>query len=160
MKKLLLAGMLLFNLVIFAQATKDAAYSATEAIRTTDEEYNYLTKGLKLQLDSGLDTKKGYRLDAVYSREFNKFSFVVSNLVLVESSDLKAISVKIYSPITSQTYYICIPVNNPELTAKHFQNISLFTQPLAQAYGTAMGDYLTMISTKFMNYHKSVVKQQ
>lgn len=30
--------------------------------QTTQEEYNYLTKGYKIQLESGLDMKKGYSL--------------------------------------------------------------------------------------------------
>ena len=29
---------------------------------TTEEEYNYLTKGYKIQVESGLDMKKGYSL--------------------------------------------------------------------------------------------------
>lgn len=31
--------------------------------QTTLEEYNYLTKGYKIQIESGLDMKKGYRLE-------------------------------------------------------------------------------------------------
>ena len=29
---------------------------------TSEEEYNYLTKGYKVQIESGLDMKKGYAL--------------------------------------------------------------------------------------------------
>lgn len=31
--------------------------------QTTIEEYNYVTKGYKIQLESGLDMKKGYRVE-------------------------------------------------------------------------------------------------
>jgi len=31
--------------------------------QTSQEEYNYLTKGYKIQIESGLDMKKGYRLE-------------------------------------------------------------------------------------------------
>ncbi len=149
MKKIiLLSGMLLFNLSVFAQSG------------TTVDEYNYLTKGLKLQSESGLDTKKGYRLDAVYKREFNKYQITISNLVLVESSDVKAISVKAFSPVTKQTHYICIPVNNDELSVKHLEMVSLFTLQLAQAYSAAIGDCLSRTTTKYMEYHKSVAKTQ
>ena len=43
---------LLFILTLF---TMTFAFS-----QTTREEYNYLTKGYKIQLQNGLDTKKGY----------------------------------------------------------------------------------------------------
>ncbi len=31
--------------------------------QTTETEYNYVTKGYKIQLESGLDMKKGYRFE-------------------------------------------------------------------------------------------------
>ncbi len=159
MKKLLLAGMLFFNLVVFAQTNPpEGTYSVNKGTPTTIDEYNYLTKGLKIQTENGLDTKKGYRLDAVYKREFNQYQISISNLVLVESSDVKAISVKAFSPVTKQTHYICIPVNNDELSVKHLEMISLFTLPLAQAYSAAIGDCLSRTTTKFMEYHKNSVK--
>lgn len=33
--------------------------------QTTQEEYNYLTKGYKIQIESGLDMKSGYSLQAI-----------------------------------------------------------------------------------------------
>lgn len=48
MKYLLTASLLAFSLVVFGQ--------------TTMEEYNYLTKGYKIQQESGLDMKRGYEL--------------------------------------------------------------------------------------------------
>ena len=35
---------------------------AQTTITTTEEEYNYITKGYKVQFESGLDMKKGYIL--------------------------------------------------------------------------------------------------
>lgn len=148
MKIFLLAGMLLFNVAVFAQSG------------TTADEYNYLTKGLKLQTESGLDTKKGYRMDLIYTREFNNYKFEISNFVLVESSDLRAVSVKAFSPITKKTYYVCIPLNNDALVKQNFQYISLFTPELAQAYAAAVGDCLTRTSAGYMNLHKSSGKPQ
>ncbi len=34
--------------------------------QTTLEEYNYLTKGYKIQIESGLDMKKGYRFEDLH----------------------------------------------------------------------------------------------
>lgn len=127
---------------------------------TSIDEYNYLTKGLKLQSESGLDTKKGYRMDLIYTREFNNYKFEISNFVLVESSDLRAISIKVFSPITKKTYYVCLPLNNDVLVKQNFQYISLFTPELSQAYAAALGDCLTRTSAGFMNLHKSSGKPQ
>jgi len=35
--------------------------------QTTLEEYNYVTKGYKVQLESGLDMKKGYRFEDIHT---------------------------------------------------------------------------------------------
>lgn len=159
MKKLLLAGMLLFNVVLFAQSTmREPIFYASETVKTTEEEYNYLTKGLKIQEDSGLDMKKGYQLDAIYKREINKFNFVISQLVLLETKEVKAISVKAYSPVTLQTYYLCIPLNNAELTNKYFEYIRLFTPALCQAYAVAMSDNLAIVTSRLMDFRKNTVK--
>jgi hypothetical protein len=51
---------------------------------TTIEEYNYLTKGYKIQVESGLDMKKGYVLTDLVSSEatntFNKSSMTFKGL--------------------------------------------------------------------------------
>jgi hypothetical protein len=41
------------------------ACTSTAIAQTTLEEYNYLTKGYKIQIESGLDMKKGYRIEDV-----------------------------------------------------------------------------------------------
>ena len=41
----------------------------------TQEEFNYLTKGLKVQEESGLDMKKGYVLQEVYSKKIGLYTF-------------------------------------------------------------------------------------
>ena len=35
-------------------------FNISKAQKTTQEEYNYITKGYKVQMESGLDMKKGY----------------------------------------------------------------------------------------------------
>jgi hypothetical protein len=51
MKSIFLLVLFLFSLHSFSQ--------------TSTEEYNYVTKGLKIQMESGLDMKKGYVLEAM-----------------------------------------------------------------------------------------------
>jgi hypothetical protein len=41
--------------------------SSGSRAQTTLEEYNYVTKGYKVQVESGLDMKKGYKFDDIHS---------------------------------------------------------------------------------------------
>lgn len=43
--------------------------------QTTTEEYNYLTKGYKIQLESGLDMKKGYTIEKKWVFSDNYITF-------------------------------------------------------------------------------------
>jgi hypothetical protein len=60
---LLLLATVLFSQTEQASLKKLAASSSKQhKYGTTNEEYNYLTKGHKIQIESGLDMKKGYTL--------------------------------------------------------------------------------------------------
>ena len=83
--------------------------------QTTLEEYNYLSKGYKIQIESGLDMKKGYNIEDVGdwsiffdSRKFSRnasFKFLykegidkpVATLMIQKRSD------------TDHVVYYCIP---------------------------------------------------
>jgi hypothetical protein len=41
--------------------------------QTTEEEFNYITKGYKIQLESGLDMKKGYELKEIAYQNSNVY---------------------------------------------------------------------------------------
>jgi len=59
--------------------------SAGAFAQTTLEEYNYITKGYKVQIESGLDMKKGYSLSDIPS-----FRISYSNGVAIDA-DFKAL---------------------------------------------------------------------
>jgi hypothetical protein len=58
--KILAMTYLVMTVFPVLQAQYDSAYSLIEETKTTIEEYNYVTKGYKIQLESGLDMKRGY----------------------------------------------------------------------------------------------------
>lgn len=62
MKKSILIFALLLSAVTFLKA------------QTTEEEYNFVTIGFKVQLESGLDMKKGYALKDLGSWSLNCFN--------------------------------------------------------------------------------------
>jgi len=84
--------------------------SMTAHTQTTLEEYNYLTKGYKIQIESGLDMKKGYTLKYLLESVIQfKTKFYglyrddeTSPCAILAIQDVKTL-------ISPTTYYICIP---------------------------------------------------
>ncbi|MDY0388208.1 MAG: hypothetical protein RBT65_14025 [Methanolobus sp.] len=83
--------------------------------QTTQEEYNYITKGYKIQIESGLDMKKGYLLNDLGDWGLNtgteKRNCEFKALIRDGESKPCAIMM-IYKRIdiaNGAKYYICIP---------------------------------------------------
>jgi len=89
---------------------------------TTMDEFNYVTKGLKVQLESGLDMKKGYKIEDV-ALTFPAFSGPDYEMYTVITEGVKKFKVKalyrqsetapcafiiIYKGIADEVY-MCIP---------------------------------------------------
>jgi hypothetical protein len=164
MKKILLLGLLFIGMNCFSQGTtqtqtwkgepgdgnSDPKYPAT-----TEKEYNYLTKGLKVQLEGGLDVINGYELieeDKIIIE--NKYVFTFSNLIEKSTGDLKAISVVIKSGVSKTAYYSCIPINHVTYTLNYEKFLSSFTPDLAKAYLTALSQRYAKISLAVVNQNK------
>ncbi|WP_163398184.1 hypothetical protein [Flavobacterium fluviatile] len=161
MKKLLLLGMLFIGLNCFAQGThvwkgqpgdgnSDPNYPATTA-----KEYNYLTKGLKIQLESGLDVIDGYELkDDGKIIVQNKYVFTFSNLIEKSTGDLKGVSVIMKSGGNTLTYYLCIPVNHLTYSNYYAQTISGFSTDQARAYSIALSEKYWKMDRAIINKNK------
>ncbi len=79
--------------------------------QTTEEEYNYVTKGLKIQVDAGLDMKQGYELKTVNVLNSNLKRAELGQLI--RTSD-KSIACYWLRFTNFKTYYFCLP--NPDST--------------------------------------------
>lgn len=116
---LTLAGIVLCSTPAFAQ--------------TTLEEYNYVTKGYKTQLESGLDMKKGYRFEEV--TQFNTKSFwlgVHRNTTLkalFREGETKPCALLCILTKYKQSQYICIPhyASSEEIWKLAFEKISTYS---------------------------------
>jgi hypothetical protein len=76
--------------------------------QTTLEEYNYLTKGYKIQLESGLDMKKGYEL--LYIGDSNTAERKTQIFKLIRTSTRKTAAYLItYQLNGKEKEYICVP---------------------------------------------------
>ena len=91
--------------------------------QTTQEEYNYITKGYKVQLESGLDMKKGYRFEDLGDWGLNKGSFkrICIFKALIRDGQVKPCAIlMVYKRIdisNGANYFICIPSpdSSPEI---------------------------------------------
>lgn len=90
-------------------------------VSTTEEEYNYLTKGLKIQEESGLgsEVKKGYELlkfgSIKYHDDFTTDYFEFKNSI---ENKTKALLIKIIRERDHKTVFLCLPINNESLFEK------------------------------------------
>ena len=83
--------------------------------QTTQEEYNYITKGYKTQVESGLDMKKGYNLINLGSSSLSigNEKRVTEFKGLVKDGQTKPCAIMMIYKRTDisngAVYYICIP---------------------------------------------------
>jgi len=84
--------------------------------QTTLEEYNYVTKGYKIQIESGLDMKKGYEFIDLGSKEVGTRKAELKALHRIKNNGDKEIAayMVVYKKQGLKTEYICVP--HPEST--------------------------------------------
>jgi hypothetical protein len=81
--------------------------------QTSMEEYNYITKGYKVQLESGLDMKKGYEFEDLNSHTAGIRTASLKKLVKINSGKRQiAAYMIVYQKEQSPKEYFCIP--NPK----------------------------------------------
>lgn len=109
--------------------------------QTTLEEYNYITKGYKIQLESGLDMKKGYEIQNLDEKSTNERKAELKVLFRIKNGSKEiAAYIVIYKRGTLPTEYICIP--NPN------SNAEILTKYWTQLYdgGTFASERLQLIT--------------
>lgn len=78
--------------------------------QTTLEEYNYVVKGYKVQIESGLDMKKGYTLENISKNEVGIRTVEIKKLIKTEGAKSKISAyMVIYQREGLPKEYICIP---------------------------------------------------
>ena len=120
---------------------------------TTEEEYNYLTRGYKEQIENGLDMKKGYDLidRKIFTPSIGLYSFTVKELYRKDEKEVAAILVIAKSGVSGKDYYICIPYQNPLLVRRYWDLVNSFDHPLGTAYCVV----LTSLLAESISYYVS-----
>ena len=92
-----------------------ALLSTRTHAQTTMEEYNYVIKGYKVQVESGLDMKKGYELTQIDKSSAGERVATLSKLVKVSGTQKKTVAYMItYNKSSGATEYFCIPQPNSD----------------------------------------------
>lgn len=103
---------------------------------TSEEEFNYMSKGYKAQIESGLDMKTGYTVDSgtdIKSGTYN-FTYIKFFKITTNENVLVGTIVKAKSNNYGNTYWFCIPVNNDILLKKSFIEINKLDEPMTTAF--------------------------
>jgi len=103
------------TIILFAVVTSIGFFSPAIFGQTTLEEYNYVTKGYMVQIESGLDMKKGYQLEDIDKQSTKER--VAELKVLYRIKDNKkeiAAYMIVYNRSGNKTEYICVPRPNSD----------------------------------------------
>lgn len=90
-----------------------------QQVSTSEEEYNYLTKGYPAGLETGADIKNGYTL-----KKIDETSFSYCKVVFYEFSETSSGTIKAYllqridTDKPKKTRWYCLPINNEVLMKK------------------------------------------
>ena len=128
---------------------------AYSQVSTTSDEYNYLTKGYKIAMESGLDLKKGYGFIEVSTYDDPLYSFSFNQFVRTNNNEVCAIMVSAYSKLWGNKYYYCIPLNNLDLYSLYMDNLKKWDKDILVAYSGALSSYLNL----YNNYQNKQLKK-
>jgi len=101
---------------------------------TTEIEYNYMTKGYRVQIESGLDMKSGYRFEDGGEFPIGDYSFRTMALMREVKNELAGILVVAKSRVSGNTYYVGIPIGNDSLMSKYLEVLSQWDAGILRAY--------------------------
>ncbi len=129
------------TLLVFA-FTMTALIAYCQPSPTTEEEYNYVTKGYQTQLSQGLDMKKGYSFKDHGALVAGNYAFTFKILTRDAKKEMAAIMVIAKSAVSGNSYYLCIPHGNPDLAKKYNESISNWDSAILLEYSRTLSTYL------------------
>ena len=113
--------------------------------QTTMEEYNYITKGYKVQMESGLDMKKGYQFEDLNSSIFpdpgdsTTYKKTEFKALLREGQSTPCAIMCIFTTVTKSKIenadYICIPHSDSpkEIWSLAYDKVSAYSGEAAHS---------------------------
>ena len=148
------------RIILFTLATLISSLSFSQG--TTQEEYNFMTKGYQQLLESGLDMKKGYALvDTVaFTVQDGKYEIIFMNLLRQKNKSLAGTIAIVTSKVWGRKYYLGIPaaqvdgaINHQGTLMVQISNYS-WDANIKTGFLQALSEYLSLLFTK--NYTSKV----
>lgn len=124
--------------------------------QTSLEEYNYMVKGYKIQIESGLDMKKGYEFRTDTSTEIaelNKMGLEFKDLYFVAKNSYRG--TLLIAKIGEIKWYICIPAKNSddEVWNKYFEQLQTFFDAYrVTGYSDSSKDEIVLLTYVISDY--------
>ena len=119
---------------------------------TTEEEYNYLTKGYKFQFENGMDMKKGYHFQDILVDESIKPIFNLRLLIRDNQTKPCGTLIIYKSPTTQQKFYLCIPTSSAsqELLNDYVTTLKSFSAEDLGVYSALFSYYYSYIVDSYI----------
>ncbi len=132
---------------------------------TSQNEYQYMTKGILFQIENGLDLKKGYSLRKFSRNKIGKYTFTFNMLIRDEKKDkIAGIIVSAHSKVSGKTYIKAIPFGNSNkkispMFSEYYDSVDNWDGNMTAAYSMA----LTKVMSDFImnpNYMKVIIQSK
>jgi len=127
MKKILLTTFILLNYFVYSE-------------NTTQDEYNYITKGIVTQAKTGQDIyKRGYQLVELGKIGKDSYSFDFYALYR-DDQTIAGYWVYAVSHSYNNEYSLCIPLDTPNLKSQYENEVKKWDAAMSRAYANALSD--------------------
>ena len=112
--------------------------------QTTLEEYNYVTKGYKIQIESGLDMKKGYTFKDLFvvSTNYSNVGRITTYKALYRTGQASPCAIMlVYQRENLVTEYVCVPhfLSDDSIWKMYAEKIALFSSGTEALQTIALG---------------------
>jgi len=120
----------------------------TIAQNTTEEEYNWMSKGYSVMLSSGLDMKKGYYFDDNHekSESISNYLFTYKFLRREKDKSLAGIVIIAKSSSSGRTYFYGLPIGSWEAESNDSDGKNMYVIPAHYSQSDYIQNFLVSIN--------------
>lgn len=101
--------------------------NSNNSSRTTEEEYNYMSKGYQVQINDGLDMKKGYstgkQIIIIEDNYIFKFIPLTKNAYKENILVGYIVNISFKNAFLTKDYWCCLPLGNKKLLDQTYNSI-------------------------------------
>ena len=103
--------------------------------------------------------KKGYAFQDMGDEiEQGYYTFTIKGLIRETKNELAAILIITKSSVSGRVYYVCLPVNNPDLFARYCKDIDAWDEALTTSYCYVVSAYLSSMTSSAFELEKAAKK--